>query len=77
VPIKLSDYDLRRRDLVTAISSILADVSLAPEHLELEVSERSSVQPPQSLAADNLQGLRDLRAHRSHSCANRTLISAP
>lgn len=60
VSVNLSDTDLQRRDLVSAVSAILEEASLAPDRLELEVNEKSTIERSQSRLAVNLQGLRDL-----------------
>jgi EAL domain-containing protein (putative c-di-GMP-specific phosphodiesterase class I) len=60
VSVNLSDSDLQRRDVAAAVAAVLEDLSLAPEHLEVEVSEHSSAERAQSLTVGNLEGLREL-----------------
>jgi len=60
VSVNLSATDLQRRDLVPAVSLILERASLAPDHLELEVTEKSTVERLQARSGINLQELRDL-----------------
>jgi len=60
VSVNLSDSDLQRRDLVSAVSVVLDTTSLAPDRLELEVAEKSTVERLQTRTGITLRGLRDL-----------------
>jgi diguanylate cyclase (GGDEF)-like protein len=60
ISINVSPAELRRRDLVNAVSEVLKEESLPPGHLELEVGERSAIEERQSQTAINIRGLRNL-----------------
>ena len=60
ISINVSPSELKRRDLVNAVSRVLNEESLPPGHLELEVDERSAIEERQSQTAINIRGLRNL-----------------